>query len=144
MREEYEMIIDSIKNGIVIDHITAGKAMDVYNILKLGKLDCTVAMIKNADSEKMVKKDIIKINGDFPVDINVIAYVDPKATINIIKDGVLVEKKALQTPQKLVNVVKCQNPRCITSTEQELDHVFVLTEPENGVYRCIYCEAQAK
>ena len=138
------MIIGSIKNGMVIDHITAGRAMELYDLLGLEKAECEVALIKNAVSSKMGRKDIIKINGDFPVDINVIAYVDPKATINIIKDGVLVEKKALQPPQKLVNVVKCQNPRCITSTEQELDHVFVLTEPENGVYRCIYCEAQAK
>ena len=138
------MIIGSIKNGMVIDHITAGRAMELYDLLGLEKADCEVALIKNAVSSKMGRKDIIKINGDFPVDINVIAYVDPKATINIIQDGVLVEKKALQTPQTLVNVVKCQNPRCITSTEQELDHIFVLTEPENGVYRCIYCEAQAK
>ena len=138
------MIIGTIVNGIVIDHIPAGRGMELYKHLKLETLDCEVALIKNAVSGKMGRKDIIKINGDFPVDVNVIAYVDPKATINIIKDGVLVEKKALQTPQKLVNVVKCQNPRCITSTEQELDHVFVLTEPENGVYRCIYCETTAE
>ncbi len=138
------MIIGSIKNGMVIDHITAGRSMELYDLLGLEKADCEVALIKNAVSAKMGRKDIIKINGDFPVDLNVIAYVDPKATINIIQDGVLVEKKALQTPQRLVNVVKCQNPRCITSTEQELDHIFVLTEPESGVYRCIYCEAQAK
>ena len=138
------MIIGSIKNGMVIDHITAGRAMELYDLLGLEKADCEVALIKNAVSSKMGRKDIIKINGDFPVDLNVIAYVDPRATINIIQDGVLVEKKALQTPQKLGNVVKCQNPRCITSTEQELDHIFTLTDPENGVYRCIYCEAQAK
>ena len=138
------MNIDSIVNGIVIDHITAGKGMEIYNLLNLAKLPCMVALINNATSEKMGRKDIIKINGDFPVDLNVIAYVDPRATINIIQDGVLVEKKALQTPQKLVNVVKCQNPRCITSTEQELDHIFTLTDAENGIYRCIYCEAQAK
>ena len=139
-----DFAIAPIRNGTVIDHITAGRGKEIYNLLNLSHLDCMVALITNASSVKMGRKDIIKINGDFPVDLNVIAYVDPKATINIIKDGVLVEKKALQTPQKLVNVVKCQNPRCITSTEQELDHVFVLTEPENGVYRCIYCEAQAK
>lgn len=138
------MIIGSIKNGMVIDHITTGRSTELYDLLGLEKAECEVALIKNARSVKMGRKDIIKINGEFPVDVNVIAYVDPHATINIIKDGVLVEKKALQTPQRLVNVVKCQNPRCITSTEQELDHVFVLTEPENGVYRCIYCEAQAK
>ena len=138
------MNIDSIVNGIVIDHITAGRGKEIYNLLHLSSLDCMVALINNASSEKMGRKDIIKINGDFPVDLNVIAYVDPRATINIIQDGVLVEKKALQTPQKLVNVVKCQNPRCITSTEQELDHIFTLTDAENGIYRCIYCEAQAK
>ena len=132
------MIIGSIKNGMVIDHITTGRSTELYDLLGLEKAECEVALIKNARSVKMGRKDIIKINGEFPVDVNVIAYVDPHATINIIKDGVLVEKKALQTPQRLVNVVKCQNPRCITSTEQELDHVFVLTEPENGVYRCIY------
>ena len=138
------MIIGSIKNGMVIDHITAGRSTELYDLLGLEKAECEVALIRNAVSEKMGRKDIIKINGDFPVDLNVIAYVDPRATINIIQDGVLVEKKALQTPQKLVNVVKCHNPRCITSTEQELDHIFTLTDPENGVYRCIYCEAQAK
>lgn len=138
------MKIGSIQNGMVIDHITAGRSLKLYDLLGLENADCSVALIKNVDSRKMGRKDIIKIAADIPVDLDVIAYVDPKATINIIKDGVLVEKKALQTPQKLVNVVKCTNPRCITTTEQELDHVFVLTEPENGVYRCIYCEAQAK
>lgn len=138
------MKLGSIQNGMVIDHITAGRSLRLYDLLGLENADCSVALIKNVDSRKMGRKDILKIAADIPVDLDVIAYVDPKATINIIKDGVLVEKKALNTPQKLVNVVKCQNPRCITTTEQELDHVFVLTEPENGVYRCIYCEAQAK
>ncbi len=138
------MKIGEIQNGLVIDHITAGRSMELYELLGLGAADCQVALIKNAHSVKMGRKDIIKIDGDFPVDLNVIAYVDPRATINVIRGGQLVEKKALQTPQKLVNVVKCTNPRCITSTEQELDHVFLLTEPESGVYRCMYCEAQAK
>ena len=138
------MKLGSIQNGMVIDHITAGRSLRLYDLLGLENADCSVALIKNVDSRKMGRKDILKIAADIPVDLDVIAYVDPKATINIIKDGVLVEKKALNTPQKLVNVVTCQNPRCITTTEQELDHVFVLTEPENGVYRCIYCEAQAK
>ena len=137
------MIIGSIKNGMVIDHITAGRAMELYDLLGLSNADCEVALIKNAVSAKMGRKDIIKINGDFPVDINVIAYVDPKATINIIQDGVLVEKKALQTPQKLVNVVKCQNPRCITSTEQELPHMFRCVDEEHGIYRCAYCDQKA-
>ncbi len=138
------MKIGAIQNGMVIDHITPGKGMELYDLLGLAGAECQVAMIMNAVSPKMGRKDIIKIAGDFPVDLNVIAYADPRATINIIRDGQLVEKKALQTPQKLVNVVKCTNPRCITSTEQELDHVFLLTEPESGVYRCMYCEAQAK
>ncbi len=138
------MKIGEIQNGLVIDHITAGRSMELYELLGLAAADCQVALIKNAHSVKMGRKDIIKIDGDFPVDLNVIAYVDPRATINVIRSGQLVEKKALQTPQKLVNVVKCTNPRCITSTEQELDHVFLLTEPESGVYRCMYCEAQAK
>lgn len=138
------MKIDSINNGIVIDHITAGRGMRLYNLLGLDAAECSVALIKNAMSKKMGRKDIMKIDADFPVDFDVIAYVDPHATVNIIRDGVLVEKKALTTPRRLVNVVKCTNPRCITSVEQELDHVFLLTDPENGVYRCMYCEAQAK
>lgn len=138
------MKIGSIQNGMVIDHITAGRSMMLYELLGLANADCQVALIKNAASVKMGKKDIIKIAGELPIDLNVIAYADPKATVNIIRDGVLVEKKALRAPQRLVNVLRCQNPRCITSTEQELDHVFVLTDPENGVYRCLYCEAQAK
>ncbi len=138
------MKIGSIQNGMVIDHITAGRSMMLYELLGLANADCQVALIKNAASVKMGKKDIIKIAGELPVDLNVIAYVDPHATVSIIRDGEVAEKKALQPPQRLVNVLKCQNPRCITSTEQELDHVFVLTDPENGVYRCLYCEAQAK
>ena len=138
------MRIDPISNGIVIDHIAAGQGMKLYDLLGLDKADCSVALLKNMPSTKLGKKDVIKIDGDFKLDPDVIGFVAPGATINIIRDGELVEKKALQTPQKLVNVVKCQNPRCITSTEQELDHIFVLTEPESGVYRCIYCEAQAK
>ena len=138
------MNIDSITNGFVIDHITAGRGMRVYDLLGLDNLDCSVAIIKNVASEKMGKKDIIKIDADIELDVDIIGYVDPGTTVNIIRDGELVEKRALELPQKLTNVIKCKNPRCITSTEQELNHVFKLTDKDNGVYRCIYCETQAK
>ena len=138
------MNIDSITNGFVIDHITAGRGMKVYDLLGLDNLDCSVAIIKNVASKKMGKKDIIKIDADIELDVDIIGYVDPGTTVNIIRDGELVEKRALELPQKLTNVIKCKNPRCITSTEQELNHVFKLTDKDNGVYRCIYCETQAK
>jgi len=138
------MIIGQIKDGIVLDHITAGKAMDVYNILKLGKLDCTVAMIKNADSEKMVKKDIIKIGTLLDINFDVLGYIDPGITVNIIRDGKVAERRHLALPERVVGVIKCKNPRCITSIEQEIVHEFKLTDPVKKVYRCIYCEHQAK
>lgn len=137
------MNIDSIQNGIVIDHITAGKGMEIYNLLELHKLDCSVALLMNAYSGKMGKKDIIKVNADIDIDMNALGYVDPGATVVIIRDNKVVEKHAVSLPKKLVNVLKCKNPRCITTTEQELPHVFLLTEPENHVYRCMYCEAKA-
>ncbi len=136
------MNIDSIQNGIVIDHITAGKGMKLYELLKLDGLDCSVAIIKNVTSKKMGKKDIIKIDADIPVNIDVIGYIDPDATVNIIKDGVRAEKMNIRMPAILTNVIKCKNPRCITTTEQELDHVFKLTDKENKVYRCVYCETK--
>ena len=138
------MIIGQIKDGIVLDHITAGKAMDVYNILKLGKLDCTVAMIKNADSEKMVKKDIIKISTHMDIDLDILGYLDPGITVNIIHDSVIAEQRHVALPQKVVGVIKCKNPRCITSVEQEIVHEFKLADRKKGVYRCIYCEQAAK
>ena len=138
------MNIDSIQNGIVIDHITAGQAMKLYELLGLGELDCSVALIRNASSVKSGKKDIIKIDADIPVNLDVIGYVDPGATVNIIKDGKLVEKKTLALPQTLTNVIHCKNPRCITSVEQELPHVFRLTNPKEKIYRCIYCETKAE
>ena len=138
------MNIDSIKNGIVIDHITAGLGMTVYNLLKLDELDCAVAIIKNASSGKMGKKDIIKIDADIELNMDIIGYIDPGITVDIIKDSVLVEKKNIALPEKLVNVVKCKNPRCITTTEQELPHIFKLTDREKRVYRCIYCEVKAE
>lgn len=137
------MNIDSITNGVVIDHITAGNGMKLYELLGLGELDCSVAIIKNAASRKKGKKDIIKIDAEIPVNLDVVAYVDPGATVNIIKDGRLVEKRALELPEMLVNVLKCKNPRCITSTEQEIDHIFKLTDKDAKVYRCVYCETKA-
>lgn len=136
------MNIDSIQNGIVIDHISAGKGMKLYELLNLDGLECSVAIIKNVNSKKMGKKDIIKIDADIPVNIDVIGYIDPDATVNIIKNGVLAEKMTIQMPSILTNVIKCKNPRCITTTEQELDHVFKLTDKENKVYRCVYCETK--
>lgn len=137
------MNIDSITNGIVIDHITAGRGMRLYELLKLDALDVSVAIIKNVVSKKMGKKDIIKIDADIALDFAVIGYVDPNATVNIIKNGQLVEKRSIDCPEMLTNVIHCKNPRCITSTEQELDHVFKLTDRNNKVYRCLYCEAKA-
>jgi aspartate carbamoyltransferase regulatory subunit len=138
------MNIDSITNGFVIDHITAGRGMKLYDLLGLDNLDCSVAIIKNVASKKMGKKDIIKIDADIAIDIDVIGYVDPGTTVNVIKNCELVEKRVLELPKMLTNVIKCKNPRCITSTEQEINHVFKLTDKDNGVYRCIYCETQAK
>ena len=138
------MNVDSIKNGIVIDHITAGLGMTIFNLLGLDSLDCPIAIIKNVTSRKMGRKDIIKIDADIELDLDILGYVDPGITVNVIKDSALVEKKSIELPEKLVNVVKCKNPRCITTSEQELDHVFKLTNREKRVYRCIDCEVQAK
>ncbi len=133
--------IDAIQNGIVIDHITAGTSMTLYNLLGLDKLDCSVAIIRNVRSNKSGKKDIIKIE-DCPADLNLdmLAYLDPSITIVTIKDGAIVKKERPTLPKRLVNVVKCRNPRCITSVEEECDHIFELSE--NGKYRCIYCEQE--
>ena len=138
------MNIDSIKNGIVIDHITAGKGMDLYHLLSLSELDCTVALIKNVGSRKMGKKDIIKIDAAIDLNMDSLGYADQNVTVNIIRGGKIVEKKQIALPRRLTNVIWCKNPRCITSTEQELAHVFTLTDPERRVYRCLYCEAQAE
>ena len=134
------MNIDSIKNGIVIDHIQAQKGMEIYEALKLEELDCSVAIITNARSKKMGRKDIIKIDKDISLDLNILGYIDPNITINIIKDNVRVEKYHVDLPLIITDVVKCKNPRCITSVEQELKHVFVLTDKEKKIYRCKYCE----
>lgn len=138
------MNIDSIENGIVIDHITAGKAMELYELLKLQDLPAQVAIIKNASSNKLGRKDIIKIDAEIEVDLDAIGYVDPAATVSIIRNGKTVSKQKPKLPKTLVNVIKCKNPRCITSTEQEIDHVFRLTDEKNKIYRCIYCESKTK
>ncbi|MBQ6825207.1 MAG: aspartate carbamoyltransferase regulatory subunit [Clostridia bacterium] len=138
------MTVNEIKNGIVLDHITAGKGMEIYNLLGLDKLDCQIALIKNALSRKMGKKDIIKIDADIDINTDIIGYVDPDITVNVIKDGKNVEKKTIDLPERLENVLVCKNPRCISATEQELPHIFTLSDRENRVYRCLYCEAQAK
>ena len=133
--------ISGLNEGLVLDHIPAGKSMDIYNYLGLGKLDCQVAIIKNCRSNKMGKKDIIKIEGGIDlIDLDVLGFVDPGITVNIIRDGSISDKKKLMLPKKLTNVVKCKNPRCITSIEQGLDQIFVLADEEKEVYRCKYCE----
>ena len=138
------MNIGHIENGIVLDHITAGKGMEIYNVLNLGKLDCTVALIKNADSPKLGKKDIIKISTLLDIDLDILGYLDPGITVNIIHDGEVVERKKLELPERVVGVIKCKHPRCITSVEQGIVHEFKLTDRKKGVYRCIYCEQAAK
>ncbi len=138
------MNIDSIQNGYVIDHIRAGRSMDIYRYLKLDALDCSVAIIKNAKSACMGKKDIIKIDREIPLDFELLGYIDPDVTVNIIREGNLVEKKRLAMPNTVTNVIKCKNPRCITQSEQELDQIFFLADRENRVYRCLYCEAKHK
>ena len=144
MKEVAEMIIDSIKNGVVIDHITAGKGMELYNILGLGEKDCTVALLKNVVSTKHGRKDIIKIDGVMELDWDLVGFIDPNITVNVIRDGEQVEKRQLKLPETITNVIRCKNPRCITSVEQELQQVFKLTDREKRVYRCMYCETQAK
>ena len=137
------MNVDSIQNGIVIDHISAGYGMKLYNLLGLDSTDASVALIKNVISRKLGRKDIIKVDAPIPINFDVIGFVDPGATVNIIRDGKLAEKRSIEMPETLTNVIFCKNPRCITSCEQELDHVFKLTDRKHKVYRCIYCEAKA-
>ena len=137
------MIIGEIRDGIVLDHITAGRGMEIYNILHLGELDCTVAMIKNAESTKMGKKDIIKIGQVIELDYSALGYIDPGITVNVIRDGERVRRERLTLPEKIKDIIKCKNPRCITTTEQELEHVFRLANREKAIYRCIYCDSEA-
>ena len=134
------MNIDSIKNGIVIDHVQAKKGMEIYEALNLGELDCSVAIITNARSQKMGRKDIIKIDKSIDLDLDILGYIDPNITINIIKDDERVEKYHVELPETITNIIKCKNPRCITSVEQGLDQVFVLTDRNKRAYRCKYCE----
>ena len=136
------MKIDSIRNGIVLDHIKAGKSMQIYRDLGLDDLDCSVAIIKNVPSNKMGKKDILKIADTMDLNLDVLGYIDPDITVCYIKDSKIVEKKHLALPEKIVNIVRCRNPRCITSVEDSLDHIFKLTDRENRIYRCAYCEAR--
>ena len=138
------MNIDSITNGIVIDHIEAGKSMEIYKYLGLENLDCSVAIIKNVKSKRTEKKDIIKIDSNIDINMDILGYIDTNITVNIIKDGEIIKKAHMELPEKLVNIVKCKNPRCITSDEQDIDQVFNLTDRENKIYRCKYCETQAK
>ena len=137
------MVIDSIRNGIVIDHIKAGRGMEIYRLLELGKLDCQVAIIQRATSQKGDKKDVIKIDSPIAVDLDVLGYLDPECTVNVIRDSKVEEKYHPTMPEKLTGVIRCKNPRCITSVESDLPHVFQLTDRENKVYRCIYCESAA-
>ena len=137
------MIIGQIKDGIVLDHITAGKAMQIYETLKLGKLDCSVAMIQNATSVKMGKKDIIKIGTLMDLNLDVLGYIDPNITVNVIRDGKIDKRYHLWLPERIVGVIKCKNPRCITSVEVNAVHEFRLADKEKKIYRCIYCEHQA-
>ena len=136
------MNIDSIHNGVVLDHIQAGKSMDIYKYLHLDELDCSVAIIKNVRSGRMGKKDIIKIDSPMEVDLDVLGYIDANITVNVIREGVRVEKKKLELPKKLVNIIRCKNPRCITMAESQLDSIFLLSNPEKHTYRCAYCEAE--
>ena len=136
------MNIDSIQNGVVLDHIQAGKGMDVYKYLRLDQLDCQVAIIKNARSGHMGKKDIIKIDSPMEVDLDVLGYIDSNITVNIIRNGVRVEKKHLKLPRKLVNIIHCKNPRCITVSEPQLDAIFLLSDEDKHTYRCAYCDTE--
>lgn len=134
------MNIDSIQNGVVLDHIQAGKSMDIYKYLHLDELDCSVAIIKNVRSGRMGKKDIIKIDSPMEVDLDVLGYIDANITVNVIRDGKRVAKKHVELPKKLVNIIRCKNPRCITMAEPQLDSIFLLSDAEKHPYRCAYCE----
>jgi len=138
------MIVNPITDGIVLDHIKAGRAMEIYNVLNLGRLDCTVAVILNADSKKMGKKDILKICQPIDLNLDVLGYLDPGITVTYIADGKKVKRVHLELPERVSGVITCKNPRCITSVEQGLPQVFKLTDREKGIYRCVYCESKAK
>ncbi|MBQ7778670.1 MAG: aspartate carbamoyltransferase regulatory subunit [Oscillibacter sp.] len=138
------MNIDSIQNGVVLDHIQAGKSMEIYNLLRLGELDCSVAIIKNVRSNRMGKKDILKIDSPMDLDLDVLGYIDSNITVNTIRNGKLVDKKHLELPRKLVNVIRCKNPRCITVAEPQLDAIFLLNDEGKHTYRCAYCDTEKR
>ena len=138
------MNIDSIQNGVVLDHIQAGKSMEIYQYLHLDQLDCSVAIIKNARSNHMERKDIIKIDSPVDLDLDVLGYIDANITVNIIRNGVRVEKKHLKLPRKLVNIIHCKNPRCITVSEPQLDAIFRLSDEDKHTYRCAYCDTEKR
>ncbi len=138
------MVVDAISNGIVLDHIRAGLSLELYNILELDRLQCCVALLRNVSSHKMGRKDIIKIDEIIDLNFDVLGYIDPGITVNIVRDGKLDRKFNVELPERVVNVIHCRNPRCITSTEQELQHVFKLANREERIYRCAYCETRAK
>ena len=137
------MHVDSITNGIVIDHITDGKAMHIYDMLSLDNLSCTVAILKNVPSKKMGRKDIIKIDSCIDINLDVLGFISPNITVAIVRDGKIFEKKHIDLPKTLTDIIKCKNPRCITSVEQDIHHIFKLTDCENKIYRCIYCDTKA-
>lgn len=136
--------IDSIERGVVLDHIKAGKGMEIYHYLNLDKLDCPIAIIKNVKSNRLGKKDIIKIEDNIDTDLEMLGFIDNNITVNIIENGEIVQKKKITLPAQIKNILKCKNPRCITSIEQEIPHIFKLTDMDKGIYRCIYCEQEAK
>ena len=136
------MKIDEIQNGIVLDHIKAGNSMKIYKYLDLDNLDCAVALIRNVKSVKMGKKDIIKIDSPIVLNLEILGYIDAGISVNIIKNGVLTDKHKVELPEKLINVLHCKNPRCITTVEPHLDSIFKLADRENGIYRCEYCESE--
>ncbi|MBQ2679127.1 MAG: aspartate carbamoyltransferase regulatory subunit [Firmicutes bacterium] len=138
------MNVDGVKTGIVLDHIKAGKSREIYNYLGLDKLDCAIAMLQNVSSTKYGKKDIIKIDSDIALDFDVLGYIDSNITVNLVKDGKLVEKLHMELPETLTDVLKCKNPRCITSVEQEITHIFKLSDRKKRIYRCAYCDAELK
>ena len=138
------MNLDGVNNGIVLDHIHAGKSMEIYRILRLDKLTCSVAVIQNVTSEKYGKKDIIKIDEDIDINLDVLGYIDPNITVNRVRDGKLSRKEHLELPEMVTDIIKCKNPRCITSVEQEVVHKFRLADREKRIYRCIYCDAEHK
>ena len=137
------MHVDSITNGIVIDHITEGKAMHIYDMLSLDNLSCTVAILKNVPSKKMGRKDIIKIDSCIDINLDVLGFISPNITVAIVRDGKICEKKHIDLPKTLTDIIKCKNPRCITSVEQDIHHIFKLTDCESKIYRCIYCDTKA-